>query len=283
MSRKSHLSGIIDSLVYSSIFPFTVAVGGSRGYSTSTSHLTISLIMAYLTMLISAVNPSFDMLQHIASLLACVNEKWFFQVMLYLGLFGAISNTAHTSFNLEEVSLISQAITHTLLYVTQIPTLSLEFHEVFLPALTFGILLVISPATPLLRKIKSSRRPIPLLLLSCTVIIISYFLTVRQWLLAMLGQDPILWILQYMTSYEGYNIRLLIMSWWVAVLAFGILVPVKFFNGADSSDNGEWRNKRRKFFHGIVVLLFLPSLHLDVPTLLASLTLRVTSLPLQCH
>lgn len=97
----------------------------------------------------------------------------------------------------------------------------------------------------------------------------SILLGVRPWLVVELGEDPVVWVLNYMTSSEGYELRLVIVAWWIAVLAFGIIVPVKFFTTtSDGHDDGDSLNKRRKFFHGIVVLLFLPALNLDVGHLL---------------
>jgi hypothetical protein len=185
--------------------------------------------------------------------------------LLYITTFESISNTANTSFNFEEVSLISHAVTHTLLYVSE--SRHLSPHEIFLPALTFGIMVAIAPAVPILTKIKTTKAPAKLAIASYGAVVLSVLLGVRPWIAAELSEDPIIWVLKYMISSPGYELRLAIVSWWIGVLAFGIIVPVKFFTGTSDSnqlDNGDSLNKRRKFFHGIVVLLFLPALGLDV-------------------
>ena len=152
-----------------------------------------------------------------------------------------------------------------MLYVSEAPVGQLIHHEIFLPALTFGILLGIAPAVPVLHKIRKSSDTARLALLSCAIVILSIILLVRPWLVTTLQEDPVIWAVRYMTSSTGYELRLAIVLWWLMVLAFGILVPVKFFTASsDNEDDGESLNKRRKFFHGIVVLLFLPALNIDV-------------------
>jgi hypothetical protein len=190
-----------------------------------------------------------------------VGEGLYLRTLLFLATFHAVSHTAKTSFNFEEVSLITCGIYHALIYAAYSPTFA--SHEIFLPALTFGMMLAIAPAVPLLRRIKTSPTPNKLALSSFAIVLFTILCLVRPWLVAKLGEDPTLWVLKYMMSSEGYEMRLLIVVWWLIVLAFGIFVPVRFFS-ADDGDNGESLNKRRKFFHGIVVLLFLPALSLDV-------------------
>jgi hypothetical protein len=157
---------------------------------------------------------------------------------------------------------------HTLFYIAKTPLQSLSPHEVFLPALTFGMVAAISPSVPILQKFKTTPNPIKLSICSYAIVAFLILFFIRPWLVHALGTDPVIWVLNYMTSAEGFELRLLIVIWWLFVLAFGILVPVKFFTKtSDARDVGESLNKRRKFFHGIVVLLFLPALHLDVSSL----------------
>jgi len=194
-----------------------------------------------------------------------VDATLYLPTLLFLATFHAVSHTAKTSFNFEEVSLITCGIYHALIYVFHAPMLA--SHEIFLPALTFGMMLAIAPAVPLLCRIKASPNPNKLALFSGAIVVCMILGLVRPWLVAKLGEDPTLWVLKYMICSEGYEMRLLIVVWWLVILAFGIFVPVKFFS-ADDGDDGESLNKRRKFFHGIVVLLFLPALSLDVIPLL---------------
>lgn len=218
-----------------------------------------------MTVCISTFNPSFQDLLQWTILPAAVDDRWYLSTLLYISVFGAISNTAEKSFNFEEVSLISQAVTHTLLYVTETPEGGLLAHEIFLPALTFGMLAAIIPAVPVLQNIRKSSKSLELAISSYAIVVTSIFLAVRPWIVSKLGDDPVIWVLNYMMSSEGYEMRLEIVLYWLVVLAFGIFVPVRFFTGSsDSHDDGESLNKRRKFFHGIVVLLFLPALNLDV-------------------
>jgi len=259
-----HRVSILSSLVYSSVFPFTVSMGLSKSHSAS-SYTDFSFIMACANMWISCFNPTLIEISPWASIIALFHERWYLPTLLYITTFESISNTAYTSFNFEEVSLISHAVTHTLLYVSGPRRLSP--HEIFLPALTFGIMVAITPAVPVLSKIRTSKAPTKIAIASYGAVVLSILVGVRPWIAAELSQDPVVWLLTYMISAPGYELRLVIVLWWIAVLAFGIIVPVKFFTGtsdASQLDNGESLNKRRKFFHGIVVLLFLPALGLDV-------------------
>jgi hypothetical protein len=263
-SSSAHILVIVGSLFYSSVFPFTVSIGESRGYNMSSQYIAFSFILACMTMWISCFNPTLFSMVHGATLIAFINARWYLPTLLYITTFQAISTTAHTSFNFEEVSLISHAIAHTLLYVVE-SDCPLSAHEIFLPALTLGMMTAITPAVPTLRRIKVSSNTTKLAIYSYAMIIFSILVGVRPWLVRELAEDPVIWVFQYMTSSEGYELRLAIVLWWIAVLAFGIIVPVKFFTiTSDQQDNGESLNKRRKFFHGIVVLLFLPALNLDV-------------------
>ena len=266
-SLRSDVGGltVLSSHLYSSVFPFTVSIGSSRTYDKPHPSMGLALVIAVVTMTISCFNPSLSFLEHWTGLSAMIDEKWYLPTLLYIATFDAVSHAAQTSFNFEEVSLISHATARTLLYVTESAPRSLSPHEIFLPALTFGMLIAIAPAVPFLRHLRESSNPIRLTICIYIIVTISIFLVVRPWLAFELSEDPIIWVLDYMTSNEGYEVRLAIVLWWLAVLAFGIFVPVKFFTGEwRDQDNGESLNKRRKFFHGVVVLLFLPALHLDV-------------------
>lgn len=257
-----HGLAVLDSLMYSTVFPFTVSVGGFSGDSW---YLGYSARIACLTIFLSSINLSIPAACHLATLISFPDNRLYFAMMLYLATFEAISETAQTSFNFEEVSLISYGIIHIMLYVSEAPVDQLIHHEIFLPALTFGILLGIAPAVPVLHKIRKSSDTARLALLSCAIVVLSIILLVRPWLVTTLQEDPVIWAVRYMTSSTGYELRLAIVLWWLLVLAFGILVPVKFFTASsDNEDDGESLNKRRKFFHGIVVLLFLPALNIDV-------------------
>jgi len=260
----SRYLALLGSLVYSSLFPFTVVVGGSHCLPDAESCLSLHFSIACATVLIYLYNPSPEQIAQCSPIISTFGSKLYFPVQLYLAVFGAISETASTSFNFEENSLISQGVTHLLVYVLQVPLSTISFHEVFLPSLTFGLMLSISPTIPFLRDIKTSKDRMRPLTISAAIFLTSIVLGIRPWLVDALDEDPIIWVLKYMLWSEGYQTRLIIVSWWLAVLAFGIFVPIWFFTGSDGQDNGESLNKRRKFFHGIVVLLFIPSLCLDV-------------------
>ena len=251
------------SLVYSAVFPFTVSVGGARDSNTTSSWTQLNFIVACITIFVYYFNWTFPALAILIMPVGFVDKELYSPVLLFMATFEAVSHTAKTSFNFEEVSLITCAIFHTLNHVAKSPPLTPD--EIFLPALTFGMTISIAPAIPLLRQITHSMNPVKLAVYSYSIVVCTILLVVRPWLVARLGADPTLWVLGYITSKEGYEMRLLITVWWLAVLAFGIFVPVNFFTtSADGGDNGESLNKRRKFFHGIVVLLFLPALGLDV-------------------
>ena len=59
------------------------------------------------------------------------------------------------------------------------------------------------------------------------MVIFSILLGVRPWLVLELAEDPVIWVLKYMTSSEGYELRLAIVLWWLAVLAFRNYCPSK--------------------------------------------------------
>jgi hypothetical protein len=264
-SRPSgtHNLATIGSLVYSSVFPFTVATGGWGGCSTD--YIQVSFAIACLTLWISWFNPKLATVALWTTPLALINAQCYYSTLLYTATFQAISNTAETSFNFEEVALISQAVTHTLSYASETNVNNFAPHEIFLPALTFGLMVAVSPAIPVLRKLKGSTSPATTAASAYLILIVLSVLCVWPWISAGLGKDPLIWAFNYITISEGFETRLAIVLWWLAVLAFGIIVPVTFFTaGSIEGDNGESLNKRRKFFHGIVVLLFLPALDLDV-------------------
>ena len=270
------------SLVYSAVFPLTVSIGGARDSNTPSYWTQLNFVIACITIFLYYFNWTFATLATLIAPIGFVDNGLYFPMLLFVATFEAVSHTAKTSFNFEEVSLITCGIFQMLHYVANSPRLMPN--EIFLPALTFGMTISIAPAIPLLRQIKHSTNPGKLAVYSYSIIVCTILLVVRPWLVAELGTDPTLWLLRYMTSKEGYEIRLLITVWWIAVLAFGILVPVKFFTASDDGDNGESLNKRRKFFHGIVVLLFLPALGLDVRhPLKHELISRASSRQLPCH
>jgi len=251
------------SLVYSSIFPFTVSLGKSRQYHSTFGTLEYCFAIACVTVWLSLFNPVIQNVLLWAPLILLFDRNLYLPILLYLTTFAAISKAALTSFNFEETSLISQAVSHTLLYVAQQSMLAP--HEIFLPALTFGMMVSIAPTIPLLRKLESSSKPRVMALSIYAIVVLCILLVVRPWLVSRLSTDPIPWVFDYMTSSKGSTLRIAIVIWWIAVLAFGIIIPVKFFtNTSEVEDNGDSLNKRRKFFHGIVVLLFLPALNLDV-------------------
>lgn len=261
-SSNGHGLAVLNSLMYSAVFPFTVSVGGFSGDSW---HLGPSAGIACMTVFISTFDLSMQTTCQLAALMTLPDDRWYPASLLYLTTFEAISKTAQTSFNFEEVSLISYAIIHIMIYISQAPTNEFLPHDIFSPGLTFGMLLAIVPAVPVLRKIRNSAETMKLAFISYAIVGLSMMLFIRPWLVATLQEDPVIWITFYMTSLPGYELRLAIVLWWIIVLAFGILVPVKFFTGSsDQQDDGESLNKRRKFFHGIVVLLFLPALNIDV-------------------
>src|ERR1700738_4639557 len=215
-SPKSTVA-VTGSLVYSSVFPFTVAVGESRGYSSASSYMDLSFVMAWMSASISSSSPSLQIVYQWSSLLAIVNAEWYLPALLYVTVFEATSHTAHASFNFEEVSLISHAITHTLFYVMESPFEALAPHELFLPALTLGMLVAIAPAVPVLRRIRTAEEPMILADVSYGIVGMAILLCVRPWLAAGLGGDPFLWVVNYMTASQGYEIRLAIAVWWITI------------------------------------------------------------------
>ena len=184
---ETNALSLLGSLVYSSVFPFTVTVGGTSGSSMDPSYVEFDFVLACMTVCISTFNPSLDDLLQWTTFLAAIDARWYLPTLLYVSIFGVISNTAEKSFNFEEVSLISHAVTHTMLYVGEPPRRGLLPHEIFLPALTFGMLAAIIPAVPVLLKIRNSSKSLELAVISYVIVIISIFLAVRPWIVSNLG------------------------------------------------------------------------------------------------
>ena len=71
-----------------------------------------------------------------------------------------------------------------------------------------------------------------------------------------LEQEPLLWLLEYLQN----DTRLYIMGYWLAWLVVAITTTLVWNVGDDP--NG--LNYRRKFFHFLIVAMFLPPLCFDV-------------------
>jgi dolichol kinase len=204
---------------------------------------------------------------------------------------------AGTSLNEVELSLLSQALTaFTWRYMTQ----ECAFYETLLFGMLGGLLIACAAADPFLKqsmrlaKIKPHHRPKNCARLKLEAAGKAYgvlaglvVFAIRPWINHALDQDVFLWLVNYVTL-----VRLCLIVYWVAVAGTGVIVVIYFWGSKpvgglsglprnalkllspkeddvffEDEDTQQRRaralDRRRKFFHGLVVVLFLPTLNRD--------------------
>ncbi|KAF2857407.1 hypothetical protein K470DRAFT_260841 [Piedraia hortae CBS 480.64] len=92
-----------------------------------------------------------------------------------------------------------------------------------------------------------------------TIILLTALLPVRSYIqtTALKGEDLIIWVISYLLPHPGVSLppRLLISIYWLLTLTLGLsILPLLSHAETDT---------RRKIFHGIIVLILLPTTFLD--------------------
>ncbi|ORY83716.1 hypothetical protein BCR37DRAFT_276960 [Protomyces lactucae-debilis] len=218
---------------------------------------------------------------------------------------------AGTSLKEVELSLISQAFAaFTWRYLHQDCT----FYETLLFGMLWGLLVACTAATPFLQqsiklaKIRPQHRPkhcaklkLATAAKAYVVMVLVVLFAVRPWLGKTLGQDPFFWLISYLTVP-----RLILIAYWLAVAGTGVIVVIYFWGSKpvgglsglprnaikllapkdddvffEDEDTQQRRSRaldrRRKFFHGLVVVLFLPTLNRDPPLSYLALSLATAA------
>ncbi|QSL64631.1 hypothetical protein MERGE_001932 [Pneumocystis wakefieldiae] len=225
---------------------------------------------------------SFDTIYYISSILP---SDLYFSVLLHLSILSLINSIAFPSLTREEISLASHALTGLLrnfvYFHTNLP------HELFLILAFFGPIVAICPAIPFLKeyvritKISYYRRTRILEAKRIRYAIFSYFIIgISIFIILQFGvklyltghRNLIFWFINYLLYEKDSKIRQKILLWWFNCLIFTMLF-IKVFLYAQKSErpinheneriSGSKLDRRRKLFHGLVIIMFLPTLYLD--------------------
>ncbi|KAG4301480.1 hypothetical protein PCK1_002406 [Pneumocystis canis] len=210
------------------------------------------------------------------------------QKFLYIVAFPSIvflSNITFSSLSIEEISLISHVLTNLLMYFiscrTNLP------HDLFFVLAISGPIIGTLPSTPLLKKcIRIIRTPphrrtlslkakyIRCVIFSYLIIGISTFIVLQFGIKTYLIGDKnlVFWFIDYIIYENDSSTKQKMLLWWIICLIFSIFILKTFLYTPKLEKRIFYNNKkvshiqlnkRRKFFHGIVVVMFLPTLYLD--------------------
>ncbi|KTW30291.1 hypothetical protein T552_00766 [Pneumocystis carinii B80] len=196
-----------------------------------------------------------------------------------------MNSIAFPSLTEEEISLVSHALSGLLQNFIYFQTdLS---HELFMVLAFFGPILIIWPAIPFLKEyiritqISYCRRTHAMEARRIRYAIFSYFtIGISIFIMLQFGiklystehKNLIFWFINYLIYEKGSEIRQKILLWWMNCLIFTMLFIRIFFyaqkskkqiNHKNERISGSKLNKRRKLFHGLVIIMFLPTLYLD--------------------
>ncbi|KAG4305697.1 hypothetical protein PORY_000607 [Pneumocystis oryctolagi] len=205
----------------------------------------------------------------------------YFLLTLHFLILSFISSIAFPSLSIEEISLTSHVITHLLLYFVSSQT-NLP-HELFFILAIFGPIIGILLAIPFLKKYVQITQIHPhyhtqtmkiehikYAIFSYLIIIISIFIILQFGFKKDLTKNKnlIFWLIDYIMYEDNSNVRQKMLLWWIICLILSIFfIKISLYTSKTSYNNEKIShiqlNKRRKFFHGIIIIMFLPTLHLD--------------------
>ncbi|KAG5513959.1 hypothetical protein PMAC_000581 [Pneumocystis sp. 'macacae'] len=207
----------------------------------------------------------------------------YFLVQLHFSVLLFITNATFPSLNIEEISLVSHVFTKLLVQLISSRT-SLP-HELFFNLAIFGPTIGVLFAIPFLKKsIRISRlsshchmsvmkaKHNRYAIISYFIIIISIFIIQQYMFKKHLTKDKslVFWLIDYIVYENGSIIRQKMLLWWITCLVISIFFIKTFFYAKESRIfyNNEKilynkLNIKRKFFHAIIIVMFLPTLYLD--------------------
>ncbi|KAJ3160832.1 hypothetical protein HDU86_008192 [Geranomyces michiganensis] len=136
--------------------------------------------------------------------------------------------------------------------------------NVFMHALLFGMLMIGMVLSPLLRRVSASREQgkermfigLSLAFYVATAAIV--LLVIAPWTALCLGTNPFMWTINFVFDPEHY--RLLIAGFWAGVIAFGVTIAYRKF---PTTTNSTSLNLKRKYFHVLATLMFIPGYIVD--------------------
>ncbi len=215
---------------------------------------------------------------------------------LHISILQLVAKITRTSLNSIEVALLSHSLTAFTLYMYNF---AVKPHEAFLFAFIYGLLLAMWPAVPFLKRsvrivltkaqMRSKRAPQQRLILASKAYAVAGLVlitVVRGGLQYNLGKDPFVWVLRHI--YYSRRRQALVL-YWAVTLSVGLLIVIfawgskpqisRLYTHAEQDEDffaeenleherSKALDRRRKFFHGLVVCMFLPTLHIDVDILL---------------
>ncbi|EMR10772.1 hypothetical protein PNEG_00920 [Pneumocystis murina B123] len=276
---------LCQKFIYIVAFPSLVFLTKTNSMQIYKQNFIISIstyILVFLHSNFSGLFFSFDIIYYIFSILP---SDLYFLALLHFSILSLMNNIAFPSLNREEISLVSHALTGLLrnfiYFQTNLPC------ELFLILAFFGPIVAIWPAIPFLKeyvritRISCYRRTRTMETKRIRYAIFSYFsIGISIFTMLQFGvksyltehKNLIFWFINYVMHEKGSEIRQKILLWWMNCLIFTMLF-IKIFLYAQKSkrqiNNENERisssklNKRRKLFHGLVIIMFLPTLYLD--------------------
>ncbi|TPX64857.1 hypothetical protein SpCBS45565_g05600 [Spizellomyces sp. 'palustris'] len=206
---------------------------------------------------------------------------------VYFGVFGLATfrGTLHLvltrfrrSFTFGEALVVTQTLsllfldalvsTVTKLHPTRVPQeMNIDRSEtnVFMHALLFGMLLIGVLLVPLLRRIRAiryhaSHQQFVALSIGfyCATLAIVLFL-IAPWTQLCLGAEPFTWVLNFILTPGTY--RLALIGFWALIIAIGVMVAFQHF--PTTTSDLAVLNLKRKYFHVLATLMFVPGYVLD--------------------
>lgn len=158
--------------------------------------------------------------------------------------------------------------------------------HVFIHSLVFGMLFIGLTLHSLLRKAKAVRsvntdvdlhRKLSLLFFAGASLIV--LLIIRPWTAVLLnGKDPFIWLIEFLNLRPF--IRYPLLAYWASSVSAAVVLSFLFFNlgSGHIESSPKAVNNRRKFFHAVAVLMFVPGYLLDAELMHLSFSVAISAL-----
>ncbi|GAO50679.1 hypothetical protein G7K_4801-t1 [Saitoella complicata NRRL Y-17804] len=275
--------------LYATIFPFTIYICKCMTQSPSIPDIAyIEILLLFNEGVVRAGDYGLDMSNlHVDPFLNIDIDPPYLG-HLHVTILSLVQSATKPALLTSELGIIATGIT--LLLATALSNEALEPYEVFLPVLSIGLIIATIPALPFVYSAMRITRTPPQhrtmrlieqrLIYACAAyatIAVMVVGVIRPWVKRRLpGEDePFIWILRYMFQDHGWDVRLGMATWWAVCVGMGIVVvvrlwssqtgmhPVKLRNEEEEKEFSAALNRRRKFFHGLVVVMFIPTISRD--------------------
>ncbi|KAK9369356.1 hypothetical protein V1509DRAFT_620536 [Lipomyces kononenkoae] len=230
------------SVLYIYLFPIILTL------TDYPQHLRLNLLLS-----VSALPLPAEILSNLAAAISPQTAEVYY---LYSNVTEIVCTLTTTSLSPAESSLAGTLLVNLLLNAK-------KMDMIFLRAFLFGSLFSLWPATPLVLKIMHltrlprHRRPKASTKMKATyaygvyaIYVVNVLVFVRWHLQSSLGRDPFAYMIDYLFLSKESYMRLRMLGYWTAWLAIGIPWIQK-------SSDGWTLDRRRKVWHGLIVLMFL--------------------------